>query len=338
MKDTTSYAQPRRLARPKKQVRLDLRRRATKREPEDNVAVEPKNTFWKWVGIVALLHLVLIAFVSFYYEMTPTPTPPVQMISLLPAGEVVKGTPGPVEAPKLGATTPAPSVAHHHTETPPPKPTPAVKPTPTPPPVQQIVKSDVPALVPVKPTPPKPKVKVDLTLADGPTPVKHVTKPKPHIKKPAPAAITDDSNAPDKDAPSNPDSAGLSKEQIAAKLGDKLKAAGVEDAVNHGTSGSDHAQENPYQDFYLSIRDQVMNKWQSPNLSDETAVTPEVTIHVEKDGRVPPESVRLTRSSGNQIYDESAVAAAKSLGYLLQPLPDGCPPDIHIDFNFKQTR
>jgi len=344
MKPTTGYAQPKRLARPKKQVRLDLRRRAAKLEPEGEIEIEPKNTFWRWVGIVALLHLAVIAFVSCYYAMSPTPPPPEQVMSLLPMGQVVKGTPGPVEAPKIGPTTPAPSVAHH--PAPPPEPTPAVvkpapAPIPTPPPIEQIVKSDAPSLIPDKPTPkpapPKPKVKVDLTLADGPTPTpKHVTKPKPHIKKPAPTAVADDSNAPDRDAASNPDSIGLSKEQIAAKLGQKLQAAGVENAVNHGTSGSDHAQENPFQDFYLSVRDQVMSKWTSPNLSDETAVTPEITIHVEKDGRVPPESVTLTRSSGNQAYDDSAVAAAKSLGYLLQPLPDGCPPDIHIFFKLNR--
>jgi hypothetical protein len=345
MKDTTGYAQPRRLAKPKRQTRLELRRRSVKPEPEGDIEIEPKNSFWKWVGIVALLHLAVIIFVSIYYAMAPTPPPVEPMISLLPPGQVVKGTPGPVEAPKLGPTTPAPSVAHHHTEAPPPTPTATAvtkpKPTPTPPaPQPPIVKSDAPVLIPAKPTPAKPappKVKVDLTLQDGPpvtTPVKHA-KPK-HTKKPAPAAIADDSNAPDRDSPSNPDSDGLSKDQIAKKLGDKLQAAGVNDAVNKGTSGSDHGQENPFQDFYLSVRDQVMSKWTSPNLTDETAVTPEVTIHVEKDGRVPPEQVMLSRSSGNQAYDDSAVAAAKSLGYLLQPLPDGCPPDIHI--NFKLNR
>ena len=61
-----------------------------------------------------------------------------------------------------------------------------------------------------------------------------------------------------------------------------------------------------------------------------------VKIHVEKDGRVPPELVTLEQSSGNQAYDQSALDATRSLGYLLQPLPDGCPPDIHI--NFKLTR
>jgi TonB family protein len=79
-----------------------------------------------------------------------------------------------------------------------------------------------------------------------------------------------------------------------------------------------------------------MSQWQSPNLADETAVNPIVQIHVEKDGRVPAESAHLIQSSGNASYDDSALAAAKNLGYLHEPLPDGCPPDIPI--TFKLTR
>jgi outer membrane biosynthesis protein TonB len=344
MKPTTGNAPPRRLAKPKKQVRLDLRRRATKPEPEGDIEIEKQNSFWKFVGIVALLHVVVIVAMCWYYEMSPPPPPQEQMISLLPLGDVVKGTPGTQTAPKIGPTTPAPTVQHHPAPPPPmPVPTPvAVKPappvpTPTP---QPIVKSDAPALIPVKPTPPappKPKVKVDLTLQDGPTPepVKHVTKPKPHVKKPAPVA-TDDTDAADSDSPSNPDSQGLSKEQIAERLGDKLQSSGATNATNHGPSGSKKSQANQFADFYMSVRDQVMSKWTSPNLSVETAVTPQVTIRVESDGvTVLPESVTLTRSSGNQAYDDSALAAAKHLGHLVQPLPSGCPPVIYIDFTLN---
>jgi len=352
MRTPTSNAPPKRLAKPKNQVRLDLRRRAVrpKPEPEGDLEVEQKNSFWKFVGIVALLHLVAIMAVGWYYEMTPAPKPPEQMISLVPLGDTVKGTPGPQTAPKVGPTTPAPSVAHHQAAPPPtPPPTPVAvpkpmvhKPAPVPvpkPAPQPVVKSDAPALTPVKPTPPpppKPKVKVDLTLQDGPTPAptKPTAKPKPHVKKPAPAVATNDDS--EKDSPANPDSQGLSKEQIAQKLGEKMQTSGATNAVNHGVDGSKHGKTNQFQDFYQSIHDQVMSKWTSPNLTDETAINPEVTIHVEKDGSVPPGQVTLSRSSGNAAYDDSAVAAAKSLGHLLQPLPDGCPPDIHI--NFKLTR
>jgi TonB family protein len=249
---------------------------------------------------------------------------------------VVKGTTGAQAAHKLGPTTAAPSV--HHTSpppAPPPKP-PSVQPKPVTPPPAAIKPAPEKPIAPPKPVPPKtPKIKVDLTKLEDAPPLEKPVKPKPHVKKKA-AKTPDDSNAPDRDAADNPNSTGLSKEQIAAKLGEKMDAAGVKDSEKTGASGSVNAHANPFADFYASIRDQVMSQWESPNLADETAISPIVEIHVEKDGRVPPEDVHLVQSSGNASYDESAVTAAKNLGYLHQPLPDGCPPDIPI--TFKLTR
>jgi TonB family protein len=314
--------------KPRKKVRLNLQRRP-KPEPDDELGTQQKSHFWKWVALVALLHVVVISLVYRIYETASTQKPTEQFISLLPPGDVVKGTPGAQEAPKLGPTTPAPAV--HHSSAPPPLPTSPFQPKPPPP--KPILKTEAPTLTPPKP----PKIKVDLTLADAPVPPvdKPATKPKPHLKKPA-AKTTDDSQDQDHEATAKPDSTGLSKEQIAAKLGEKLDAAGVKDSLKTGMSGSDNSHANPFADFYASIRDQVMSQWESPNLADETAVNPIVRIHVEKDGRVPVESVQLIQSSGNSSYDDSAVAAAKGLGYLHQPLPDGCPPDIPI--TFKLTR
>jgi len=341
MKHPTGNVKPRRLAAPKprKRVRLDLKRRPEP-EPEPEVGVEKKSNFWKWVALVALLHLLVIGVGCLVYEFTPAPKPPESFISLLPAGDVVKGTPGVQQAHKLGPTTSAPTVHHHASTPPPPKPPVAVAPikpllpppAPPPPPEPSPVALDRPVTPPPKPTPPKPaKVKVDLTLADAPTPDK--PKIKHHPKKPVvkPTEDTDDQDTADK-----PDSTGLSKEQIAAKLGEKLDEAGVKNVTNTGTSGASNTRANDFADFYASIRDQVMSQWQSPNLADETAVNPIVEIHVERDGHVPAQSVHLVQSSGNPTYDESAVEAAKDLGYLHEPLPEGCPPDIPI--TFKLTR
>ena len=345
MKHTTGYARPRRMAAPKaaskKKVRLDLKRRPTP-EPEGDILTQRKSHFWRWVLLVALLHLLAIGIFFFVYEMTPSPKPPEQFISLLPEGAVVKGTAGTQEAHKLGPTTPAPAV-HHSSAAPPPAAAhqPPKPPAPPKPPLlKQELKLDAPPMLtekpvtPPKPTPPKPKVKVDLTLADGPVPDKPPVKPKPHVKKPV--VKPNDAQDQDQDAETKPDSAGLSKEEIAAKLGEKLDAAGVKNATQTGTSGSANAHPNDFSDFYAAIRDQVMSQWQSPNLADETAVNPIVEIHVDKDGRVPPESVHLIQSSGNPTYDDSAVEAAKGLGHLHEPLPEGCNPDIPI--TFKLTR
>ena len=247
MKHPVGYAKPRRLATPRKQVQLQLRQRQAPK-PEDERETKQKSTFWKWVILVTLFHIVAIGLIYVIYESTPAPPPPEQFISLLPQGDVVKGTPGTQEAHKVGPTTPAPSV--HHTSAPPEAvqpPKPVVKPPPTP--AKPVIeKADAPTInsdkpITPKPAPVKPKVKVDLTLADGPTPntVKHVIKPKPHVKKPVVKTTPDEANAPDTASTSSPDSSGLSKEEIAAKLGEKLKQAGIENAMKTGQSGSANA-------------------------------------------------------------------------------------------------
>ncbi len=334
MKHTAGNVRPRRVAvpraAPRRKVRLDLKRRP-QLGPEDELGVQQKSNFWKWVALVALLHVLVIAVVYLIYESVPAPKPPEQFISLLPPGDVVKGTPGAQEAHKLGPTTPAPTV--HHNSPPPQPPAAVTPPAPKPLPPKPILKpvAQPVALDKPKPIPKPPKVKVDLTLADAPTPDKPVTKPKHHLKKPVVKTPPDET-----DAASNPDSAGLSKEQIAEKLGDKLDAAGVKNATKSGASGSTNTHANPFQDFYDMITQQINNEWEIPNVAADTASNPLVHIYVEKDGRVPPESVYLIKSSGNSVYDDSAVAAAKNLGYLHEPLPDGCPPDISI--NFKPDR
>ena len=367
MKSPAGNAPPRRLASPRPKARLDLRRRSAAPEPDDDIVVEKKSPFWTWVALIALFHLLLIGFVAFFYQAPKTTPPPEQFFTLVPAGHLTKGTPGPQAAPKISPATPAPSDTQPTPPPPtPPQPTPpppqAAPVTPTPPPPQPeavvpppkpispepIVKAETPPPVPhqetvvkpPKPAPPKPKPKpklalskADLTEVDT-TATSTDTPPKPAVKKPAKEAPA--KKVPKTSNTSNPDTSGLSPAQVAAKLAHELQTAGVNDAPANGSSGAEHSQASDFSDFYLSVRDQIMNKWQHPNLADETAANPEVTIVVEKDGRVPPDQVRLTRSSGNQAYDDSAVAAAKSLGYLLQPLPDGCPPVIHIDF--KLTR
>ena len=326
---------------PKKPVQLNLRRTPTWPE-EDEASEQSDSHFWRWFALVLLLHVV--AFIVLLIVYRHQPAPPEQFINLVPPGDVVKGTPGETAAHKIAPTTPAPG--HAVEARPPPSP---VKPkpklvhpvlpivTPKPPPIlTDKAATSAPPVVKPKPKPPKPpKVKVDLSqLVDAPDDQPAPTptpKPKTHAKKKAvhkpddtPAAATDS------------DTQGLSREEVARKLGDKLKASGVDKADKTGVNGSTHSTQSDYSDFYQAIHDQVMNKWSVPNLVDETAVDPIVQIHVDKDGRVPPERVRLLRSSNNPAFDQSALEAARGMGYTLQPLPDGCPPDISITFNLRQ--
>jgi TonB family protein len=323
----------------RKPVQLDLRRTPTWPE-EDETTEQSDSHFWRWFAVVLLLHVVIFVILLAFFHHRPAP--PEQFISLLPPGEVVKGTPGPATAPKVAPTAPAPSHSAPAADTPPPKPLaphhPKVvqPPNPKPPPIiTEQAKAPAP---PVKAKPKLPKIKVDLTLQDAPdadepapTPAPKI-KPKHHPKKPA-KPVDDSANAA---AAVDSDTQGLSREEVAQKLGDKLSASGVEHADKTGADGSEHSKQNDYSDFYQSIHDQVMNKWSVPNFVDQTAVDPIVQIHVEKDGHVPPGSVTLKRSSNNTAFDQSALDAARSMGYTLQPLPEGCPPDISITFNLHQ--
>jgi outer membrane biosynthesis protein TonB len=161
---------------------------------------------------------------------------------------------------------------------------------------------------------------VDAPDANEPVPVKH--HPKRTVEKP-------DDN-PDADTP---EVVPLSKAMLAEKLGEKLDASGVKDATKTSTNGAIGGHTNRFQDYYALVHDQVMQLWQIPNLIDANAIDPVVEIHVEKNGYVPPDQVYLKTSSGNRAYDDSALQAAKSLNYLREPLPDGCPPDISITFH-----
>jgi TonB family protein len=326
----------------KKPVQLNLRRTPTWPEDDNDLERGPDVTFWKWFALVFLLHL--IAFVLLIIFFNHRPQPPVEFMSLVPPGDVVKGTPGIQSAPKISATTAAPSHTAPAKVTPPPAPIvhtppkPKVEkvqpPTPKPPPI--ITDNATTPAPPPKPKPPKPqppKVKVDLTLANAPD-ADQPPPPKPVKAKHHPKKATKPTDTPVGDIDS--DTHGLSKDQVAQKLGDKLKASGVENAQKTGVDGSTHGKTNDFQDFYASIHDQVMSKWSVPNFVDDTAVDPVVQIHVDKDGRVPAELVTLKRSSNNPAFDQSALEAARGLGYTLQPLPTGCPPDMSITFNLHQ--
>jgi TonB family protein len=349
MKPTAGSAKPRRRAshRPPPgppagppsghaKTQLNLQRQP-QRKPEGDLDDQHKSTFWKWVGWVALLHLIALSIFYIVYEFTPPPPPPAQFISLVPQGDIVKGTPGAQQAHKVGTTTPA--AVHHSAPPTPASQKPVVQKTPPPkpltPPVAlrpdatQLAAETPPPKVPPKPPKPKPpKVKVDLTLNDGPA-SPDAPKPKHHPKKPvAKAADEDDADANDHD------STGLSKEEIAAKLGEKHDNEGVKNAERTGTSGSANGHSNNFSDFYAMIRDQVISLWQPPGATDQNNSLPIVAFHVEKDGRVPSESVHLAHSSGNPTIDENALEAVRNLGYLHEPLPPGCPPDMTINFKF----
>ena len=134
----------------KRPVQLNLRRAA---EPE--IQEQRSAPFWRWLAVIALLHMLAIVLLGWLYR-APAPIPPEQFISLLPPGDVVKGAPGAPEAPKVGH----PSQSHITHSAPSPKPVEKPKPvTPsTPPPPQAVTPPPTPVVKPPPtPTPPPPQ-------------------------------------------------------------------------------------------------------------------------------------------------------------------------------------
>src|ERR1700744_322381 len=86
-------------------VQLSLRRTPTWPE-EDELKEQPDNSFWKWFALVFALHIVAFIILAIAFSFRPKPPP--DFISLLPPGEVVKGSPGQTTAPKIAPTTAAP--------------------------------------------------------------------------------------------------------------------------------------------------------------------------------------------------------------------------------------
>jgi outer membrane biosynthesis protein TonB len=267
-------------------------------------------------------------------------------MQVMPAGDIAKGTPGEQAAQKLSPTTPAPSHASIETPTPPPTPITPTPPKPkiqhiqppvpkTPPIIKDDAREQAPPVKPPPPAPAKPKIRIDLSqlvdapTTDAPTPVK--IKPKVHPKK----AVHKTASKPEDDS-TDTETSGLSQDQVAKKIGAKLAAEGSDKGTTTGPDGSTHSHNTDFSEFKNLIHDKVMNDWQVPNSVDETAIDPIVHIHIEKDGYVPPDSVSLVRSSNNPAIDQSALEAARKLGHLSEPLPDGFPPDTSISFNLQQ--
>src|SRR5580704_5648310 len=86
MNHPVGYPPPKRLPGKRKQARLNLRRSRPSAPDPEEIENQQTGHFWRWVGIVTLLHLVALLTAIWIYRFTPAPPPPEQFISLLPEG------------------------------------------------------------------------------------------------------------------------------------------------------------------------------------------------------------------------------------------------------------
>jgi TonB family protein len=127
--------------------------------------------------------------------------------------------------------------------------------------------------------------------------------------------------------------------------GDNRAAGGGNGQTKYGRLGSpDGAADgiaggvgkgSPFWSYYLHVHDVMYEAWDQPgkNADIDKKLVTTILLRVARDGRI--DGVRLQHSSGNQLMDNSALAAAQSVPKL-DPLPDGLGGDhAEISVNFR---
>ncbi len=87
--------------------------------------------------------------------------------------------------------------------------------------------------------------------------------------------------------------------------------------------------------YYMHVHDRMYEAWEQPGKANslDKKLVATLVLHVARDGRI--EGVRLERTSGNKLLDDSALTAAHNVPRL-DPLPDGLGGDFaEISVNFR---
>lgn len=179
-----------------------------------------------------------------------------------------------------------------------------------------------------------------------PPPPPTKAKPQPERKLPNPKAIA----LPDKAAPipklAQPDRAAPSKlaqpdrpNQVYSKVGQQLSSPMYQ---MQGAGGIGIGNNNPlgqqYGAYARIIIDQVARHWNTSSIAQSTAPVAVISFTINRDGSVPQNSVRISRSSGIEPLDRSAQRAVLD-ATPFPPLPPGFPrSDAQIELQFELRR
>jgi TonB family protein len=114
----------------------------------------------------------------------------------------------------------------------------------------------------------------------------------------------------------------------------KYGRLGSPDGAADGMAGG-VGKGSPFWSYYLRVHDLMYEAWEQPGKAadfDKKLVTT-ILLRVARDGRI--DGVKLQHSSGNELMDSSALAAAHSVPRL-DPLPEGLGGDFaEISVNFR---
>lgn len=301
---------------------------------------------------VTVAHVLLLAILLFWKPSKTPPPPEMTMLEMIDEVGTVSSSKGPEPIPKVATgpvignpdePPPAPAPEKPTPVSPPPAPEPtppAVAPepevTPAPEPEPQPEPSD---FVPT-PTPPKPKPKVEKKPATPPNQPK-----RPQIK----VNLKEESRNPNKNSTS-PNSKNTSKttsvknnssassssqesaQSISQRLGTAIGKSGAGGAVQIGPLSSGGG--GNFASYFALIRKQMYDNWNRPVHLMQKDLGALIKITIERDGRIS--NVSLVSGSGVRAFDESVLAAARRVGKIRDPLPEGLDSQITIRFKLDE--
>jgi TonB family protein len=234
-------------------------------------------------------------------------------------------------------------------EPPPAPPEPQVAPPPPAPNPQPVTHQEV--AVPKPPPAAKPKPTTTKTTKTSTTKPASTTTSKP-------ATTTSKTTTKTTAKAGSPQGTGLSADDIKKRFASRLPSSGSGDGSPYGDNrpkgggtakigtGSPDGDPNgviggigkgsPYWWYYEHIRNKMYAAWQRPDRVEgmRKGIVTTITLTVARDGSIL--DARLTGRSGNNLMDDSALEAAKSVSRI-NPLPDGYTRDsqANITVNFE---
>jgi TonB family protein len=114
----------------------------------------------------------------------------------------------------------------------------------------------------------------------------------------------------------------------------KYGRLGSPDGAADGIAGG-IGKGSPFWSYYLHVHDRMYEAWDQPGQAldfDKKLVTT-ILLRIARNGRI--DGVRLERSSGNKLMDDSVLSAAHNVPRL-DPLPEGLGGDFaEISVNFR---
>ncbi len=310
---------------------------------------------------VTLAHFLVLLLIGFWPSAKNSPPPEMTMIEMIDATSATPSSKGPAPTPKIATgpllgnpDQPPPAAGPTSPPTPPPA---AAEKTPLPPPVEKTPEPPVQDPTPESVAPPTEQTDdfaVKETKNKTPQePKKESKKPSPPDKKPSVSKKTPikvnlkevartgaESEASNSKAPSSTSRSSsknssssntqLSSSEITSRLGAALGKSGSGGAIQIGPLSSPGGGTGNFGSYYDLIRKQMFSAWNRPVHLTQKELTALVKITIENDGRIS--NVSLVSGSGIRDFDESIVEAARRVGRIREPLPEGLNHEITIRF------